>query len=567
MTSTLVARAPAANTTRTEAPRTDASAPKSGLVLGIILTTYLMIILDATIVITALPKIHVALGFSATGLTWVQNAYTLTFGGFLLLGARAGDILGRRRVFVAGIALFTVASLMGGLAQTSSWLLIARAVQGIGAAIAAPSTLALLQISFREGPERAKAIGAYSAVAGAGGSVGLVLGGMLTTWVSWRWGLFINVPIGAALVFLAPRYLPESERSTGHFDLAGAATSTLGMTALVYGFVRAAAAGWGNRVTVASFVAGAALLGAFILTEKRAEQPITPLHLFADRQRLGAYITRVLVVSGMFAMFFFLTQFLQGVDHDSALGAGLAFLPVTAVMFGAARLAPRLAPRVGNTRLLIAGVSTAAVGMAWLSRIGVHTPYFPQIAVPMLLLGLGIGTALTPLTTAGVAGVDPKDAGAASGVVNVAQQLGSSLGLGILVTVFAAASRGATRHPVGSTVAVQAQNELAHAVSTSLRGSAIFLALGLAVVVALMRRPRATESLAVVDIEADFDTEVIPAPTTLAHLAPVATGQGGYPSPAGAMTATSSFMHADSHVSAERFMAPESDATEQRKCS
>ncbi len=489
MSTTLVQRAP-------EPVSPVEGARKRSLVLGIILATYLMIILDATIVITALPQIHRSLGFSSTGLSWVQNAYTLTFGGFLLLGARAGDILGRRRVFVAGIALFTLASLMGGLAQSSSWLLAARAVQGIGAAIAAPSTLALLQISFPEGPERARAIGAYSAVAGGGGSIGLVLGGMLTSWVSWRFGLFINVPIGAVLIFLAPRYLPESERRSGHFDLAGAASSTLGMTALVYGFVRAASAGWGNRVTVASFVAGVALLGTFIATEMRAEQPITPLHLFASRERSGAYAARVLVVSGMFAMFFFLTQFLQGVRDFSALQAGLAFLPVTAVMFGAARMAPRLAPRFGNSRLLVGGVFLAMVGMAWLSRITADTSYFPQIALPMLLLGLGIGTALTPLTTAGVAGVDPKDAGAASGVVNVAQQLGSSLGLGILITVFAAASRKAAEHPVGATVKLQAQHELARAVGTSLRGSTLFLALGLVVVAVIMRQPaRATESV------------------------------------------------------------------------
>ncbi len=467
--------------------RGEATNPR--LVLGIILATYLMIILDATIVITALPKIHRALGFSSTGLSWVQNAYTLTFGGLLLLGARAGDILGRRRVFVAGIALFTLASLLGGLAESATWLLAARAVQGVGAAIAAPSTLALLQISFREGPERARAIGAYSAVAGGGGSVGLVLGGMLTSWVSWRWGLFINVPIGVALVFLAPRYLPEGERRHGRFDLAGAATSTLGMTSLVFGFVRAASAGWGDRVTLASFVAGAVLLGVFVLTEIRAEQPITPLRLFANRERSGAYLARVLVVSGMFAMFFFLTQFLQGVQGYSALHAGLAFLPVTAVMFAAARTAPRIAPRVGNTPLLIGGVATALVGMAWLSRIGAETPYFPQIALPMLLLGLGIGTALTPLTTAGMAGVEPQDAGAASGVVNVAQQLGSSLGLGILITVFAAASHSVARLPAGAAVHSAARQVLAHAVSTSLRGSAVFLALGLAVVVVVMRRP------------------------------------------------------------------------------
>ena len=490
MSSTLVERVPEQGRSSGSTRR----APHPALILSIILTTYLMIILDATIIITALPKIHRALGFSATGLSWVQSAYTLTFGGFLLLGARAGDILGRRRVFVVGIALFTFASLMGGLAQSSSWLLAARAVQGIGAAIAAPSTLALLQISFREGPERARAIGAYSAVAGGGGSIGLVLGGMLTSWVSWRWGLFINVPIGMVLVVLAPRYLPESERKHGHFDLVGAATSTLGMTALVYGFVRAASAGWTNPGTVTSFVLGVVLLVAFVLNERRAEQPITPLHLFADRERAGSYVVRMLVVSGMFAMFFFLTQFFQGVLGYSALQAGVAFLPVTAVMFAAARLAPRIGPRVGNMRLLAGGVATALVGMALLSRITLTSHYFPTIAIPMLLLGIGIGTALTPLTTAGVAGVAPEDAGAASGLVNVAQQLGASLGLGILVTVFASASHAPDHRVPASASALVARQELAHGVATALRGSAIFLVLGLVTVVTVMWRPIRTEA-------------------------------------------------------------------------
>jgi EmrB/QacA subfamily drug resistance transporter len=506
MTSTLTTRAP-----------THPSEPDAGrnpvVVLGIILTTYLMIILDATIVITALPDIHRALHFSSTGLSWVQNAYTLTFGGLLLLGARAGDILGRRRVFVAGIALFTFASLMGGLAESAAWLLTARAVQGIGAAIAAPSTLALLQVSFREGPERTRAVGAYSAVAGGGGSIGLVLGGMLTSWISWRWGLFINVPIGIVLICLAPRYLPETERRPGRFDLWGAATSTLGMTTLVFGFVRAASSGWSDSLAVASFIASGLLLVAFVITEKRAEQPITPLHLFANRERSGSYVARMLLVSGMFAMFFFMTQFFQGVLGYSALQAGLAFLPVTAVMFAAVRVVPRIVARVGNARLLAGGVFVALVGMAWLSRLSVGTPLFPQIVLPMALLGIGIGSALVPLTTAGIAGVRPDDAGAASGLVNVAQQLGGSLGLGILVTVFAAASHVALPHPAGgSSLHSAAQQHLAYAIGRALTGSAVFLALGLVVVVGVMRTPRsapvpatlASEELAEV-LESAFD--------------------------------------------------------------
>lgn len=458
----------------------DGHAHNPSLVLGLILACYLMIIVDVSVIITALPDIHAALGFSAPDLSWVQNAYTLTFGGLLLLGARAGDILGRRRVFVAGIALFTAASLAAGLAQTSGWLLAARAAQGLGAAIAAPSTLALLTTTFAEGPERTRAIALYGAVAGGGSSAGLVLGGMLTDWASWRYGLFVNVPIGLALVLLAPRHLPETERHGGRFDLAGAATSTLGMTALVYGFVRAASDGWARPGTLAAFAAGVALLVAFVGNERRAEQPITPLRLFASRERSGAYAARILVVGGMYSMFFFLTQYLQGVRGYNPLEAGLAFLPMTLVMFAMARVVPRLATRVGSTQLLLGGLLVAVAGMAWLSRLSAGTAFLPDIALPLVLLGAGIGVAFTPLTASGVAGVAEADAGAASGVVNVAQQLGGSLGLAVLVTVFASAERHAGPH------AVQA---LAHGVATAITGSAMLLALAIAVVLVVMRAP------------------------------------------------------------------------------
>jgi EmrB/QacA subfamily drug resistance transporter len=478
-------------------PTRRSAGASSNVVLAIILASYLMLVLDVSVIITALPKIHRALHFSPTSLSWVQNAYTLTFGGLLLLGARAGDILGRRRMFVMGIGLFTLASLAGGLAQSADWLLAARAVQGIGAAIAAPSTLALLLVSFREGHERTRAIAYYSAVAAGGGSVGLVLGGILTSWASWRFGLFINVPLGAALIWFAPRYLTETDRRSGRFDLPGAATSTLGMTALVYGFVRAAADGWGDRLTVASFAASLVLLAGFVRTELGAEEPITPLHLFASRERSGAYIARVLVTSGMFSTFFFLTQFLQGVLDYSALEAGIAFLPMTLVMFALGRVVPRIVGRVGNTRLMAAGLLTALVGIAWLSRLAADTAYFPGIALPLALLGFGMGIAFAPLTSAGVAGVEASDAGAASGLVNVAQQLGGSLGLGILITVFASASSSAAHDRLAAVSArVQAQHELAHGVATALTGSAVFLALALAVVMVVIRRPAPVEAFA-----------------------------------------------------------------------
>src|SRR6201999_3957661 len=428
---------------RANARRTaNAGAANPAIVLAIILGCYLMVVLDASVVITALPDIRTDLGFSPASLSWVQNIYALAFGGLLLLGARMGDLLGRRQVFVGGIALFTVASMLGGLAQSETWLLAARALQGVGAAIAAPSTLALLTISFPEGSERTRAIALYSAVASAGASVGLVLGGMLTTWISWRWSLFINVPIGIVLISLAPTYLPETERHTGAFDLAGAATSTLGMSALVYGLVRAAETSWGDAVALGAFAGAALMLAAFVAIEKRARQPITPLRLFASRQRVGAYAARLLMVGAMFGMFFYLTQFLQGAEGYSAFKAGLAFLPVTVTIFAMVKVVPRLLGRVGPYRVLIGGLVLALVGLLWLSRITTGSDYWLGVALPMLLVGGGMGLAFTPLTQAAIAGVDNHDAGAASGLVNVFQQLGSTIGIGVLVTVFAAASEG-----------------------------------------------------------------------------------------------------------------------------
>lgn len=451
------------------------------MVLPIILATYLMIVLDASVVITALPKIHTALDFSSAALSWVQSAYALTFGGFLLLGARAGDLLGRRTVFMLGIGVFTFASFWAGLAQSPGELLAARAVQGLGGAVAAPSTLALLTITYPEGEARTRALAAYSAVAGAGGSIGLVLGGLLTDLISWRAGMFINVPVGVALLYLAPRHLPETQPQSGHFDIKGAITSTLGMTAIVFGFVRVASADWTDLVALASFAAGLALMTAFVVNERRAAQPITPLRLFASRERSGAYAARMLVIGGMFSMFFFLSQYLQGVRGFSPLAAGLAFLPMTLVMFTMVRLVPRMTARLGSGALLSGGLAMAAIGMTWLSRLGETTPFFPGIALPLVLLGLGMGSALTPLTAAGIADVHPADAGAASGLVNAAQQLGLSLGLSVLVTVFSSAGGDTATDGYG----------LTRAITAALTGSAVLITLGLAVAVVFAQRPAA----------------------------------------------------------------------------
>jgi EmrB/QacA subfamily drug resistance transporter len=449
-------------------------------VLGIVLLSYLMIVLDISIVITALPQVRQDLGFSATSLSWVQNAYTLAFGGLLLLGARAGDILGRRRTFVAGLVLFTAASLAIGLAQSAGWLLTARAVQGVGAAVLAPSTLALLTTSFPPGRERTRAIGLYGAVAGVGASLGLVVGGILTDWISWRAGFFLNLPIGIALILVARRFLPETEPRPGRLDVIGALSSTAGMTALVYGLVRSADSGWSDPVTVAALAIGVVLLVLFLLDQRRAEQPIMPLRLFASRERAGAYAGRLLFLGGMLSFWFFVTQYLQGVLGYSPRETGFAFLPTTLVNFAVALAVPWLTRRLGNARLLAGSLLLAVIGMFWLGQVSADSSYLTGVALPMLLIGAGQGGALAPLTSAGVSGVDAEDAGAAGGVVNVAHQLGGSLGLGLLVTVFAAAG----------SADLAGRDLLAHQMAAALTAGAVLLALAFVVVaVLIVRRP------------------------------------------------------------------------------
>jgi EmrB/QacA subfamily drug resistance transporter len=456
-----------------------ADASHRAAVLAIVLVSYLMIVLDISIVITGLPKIQQSFALSPTELSWVQSAYTLAFGGLLLLGARAGDILGRRRMFIAGLALFTVASLAVGLAQSAAWLIAARAIQGVGAAILAPSTLALLTTNFPEGTERTRALAYYSAVAGVGASVGLVLGGVVADWLSWRVGFYINVPIGLALIAGARRYLSESERRPGDFDVPGALSSTLGMTALVYGLVRSTTAGWSDRLTVASLAAGLVLLVFLVFNERRAKQPIMPLRLFASRERAGAYAARVLYLGAMMGFWFFTTQFLQGVLGFGPFAAGVAFLPTTLPNFAAAMTVPTLARRLGNGRLLAGSLTLTLIGMAWLSRISADAAYLTSVALPMVLIGLGQGGALAPLTAAGVAGVAAEDAGAAAGLVNVAHQLGGSLGLAVLVVVFATADSGV----------LDARELLAHRIGASLTAGTVMLVLALALVLVLIVRP------------------------------------------------------------------------------
>ena len=453
-----------------------ASPVRHGPLLAIIMTSYLMIVIDISIVITGLPKIQAGLGFTPVGLSWVQNAYTLAFGGLLMLGARAGDILGRRRMFIAGLSVFTLASLAIGLAQSAQWLLIARAVQGMGSAILAPSTLALLSTNFREGAERTRALSLYAAAAGIGATLGLVLGGLFADLVSWRAGFFINLPIGLLLIAGAHRYISETPTHAGRFDIAGAASSTLGMSMLVYGLVRAAEQGWGDRITLAALSCGIVLLGLFIFIESRASQPVLPLRLFAHRERSGAYAARMLFLGGMVGFWFFSTQFLQGVLGFSPLLAGLAFLPTTVPNFASAMLVPRLVRRFGNGTVLAGGLIVGIIGLAWLGQATTYASYLPSIALPMILIGMGQGCVLAPLTVSAVAGVAPSDAGAASGLVNVAHQLGGSLGLGILVVVYSSAA------PAG----LFGRELLAHRIAMVMDSGAVMLALALMIVLALI---------------------------------------------------------------------------------
>jgi EmrB/QacA subfamily drug resistance transporter len=460
--------------------------------------------LDATVVNIALPHIQNGLHFSATSLSWVMNGYTLTFGGLLLLGGRAGDILGRRRMFLAGIVIFTLASLAGGLAPNAAVLLAARAVQGIGGALASPAVLALVVSGFAEGRERIRALAIYSAVVTGGGSLGLVLGGVITQWASWRWVLFVNVPIGIAVTVLTPRFVAETPRLPGRFDLPGAVTSTAGVAALVYGFIRAASSGWGDGISIAAFTAAAVLLAAFVWGETRAPQPITPLRLFASAGRSGSFVARLLLVGGMFGMFFFLTQFLQEVLGFSPLTTGIAFLPMTVLLFAVSRLAPRLIPLFGGRRLMLAGMVPVIIGMAWLSRVSPETGYWSGVFGPMALLGAGMGVVFVPLTTASLAGVRPEESGAASSMVNVMQQLGGSVGLAVLVAVFGTATRNSLAHPVaGLSAAAEHAHVLSHGMSTAFALAAAFDVAALVVIAAFIRdrKPVVPDTPAALDEE------------------------------------------------------------------
>src|SRR5215472_10311716 len=364
-------------TTASGAPVAGITRPRLGLALLVIATAQLMVVLDATIVNVALPYIQRALGFSGSGLEWVVNGYALAFGGLMLLGGRAGDLLGRRRVFIGGLVVFSAASLAGGLATSQAWLLAARAVQGAGAALTAPAALALIATTFPQGRPRNRAMGVYAAMSVAGGAFGLIAGGLLTTYASWRWVLFVNVPIGLAAALAAPRVLPESPRQRGRFDLPGAITGTGGIVALVYGLVNAATSPdrvshWGDAKVVASLAASVALLAAFAVIETRSKRPLLPVRLLADRNRTGANLVMLCIGTAIFGMFFFLTVFLQSAWGYSALRTGAAYLPLMAGILVASGAVAQLVSRVGARPLLLAGTPATAGGLYWLSRLTEH---------------------------------------------------------------------------------------------------------------------------------------------------------------------------------------------------
>lgn len=423
-----------------EDPKTSPRRP--GVALAVIGAAQLMVVLDASIVNVALPSIQRALRFGGANLEWVINAYTLAFGGLLLLGGRTGDLFGRRRMFMVGVGLFTLASLAGGLATTQAWLVACRALQGVGGAIASPTALSLVTSNFAQGRARNRAMGVYSAMSGAGGAVGVLLGGILTSALSWRWVLFVNVPIGLAVVMLAPRVLVETERHPGRLDLAGALSATAGMSLLVYGLVHAATHQWGNPGTVAPLVAAGVLIPVFVVLEFRTPGALMPLRLFANSSRSGAYAVTLAIGTAIFAMFYFLTLFLQDVLGFSPLKTGFAYLPFAATIMVVASGVSRLVGRTGPLPPILAGTLSAAGGLLWVSQVDTHSTYAGSLLGPMLLVAGGMAACFVPLTLTAVADVAPRDGGIAAALLNSGQQVGGSLGLAVLGTVAASVTRG-----------------------------------------------------------------------------------------------------------------------------
>jgi EmrB/QacA subfamily drug resistance transporter len=475
---------------------TAAQAPRRlGLALTVIATAQLMIVLDLTIVTVALRHIQTALSFSGSNLEWVVNAYAVTFGGLLLLGGRSGDLLGRRRVFIAGLVVFVAASLLGGFATDQAWLVTARAVQGAGAAMAAPTALSLIAVTFPEGPPRTRATAVYSAMAIVGLVAGLLAGGLLVTYLSWRWVFFVNVPIGLAVVAGAARVLPTSGRRPGRFDLPGAVTVTAGVALLVYGLSNAATtkdgvSHWGDTKVVVSLAAAAVLLAAFAVIEARSTEPLLPFRILRSRDRSGAYLISLCTGTALLGMFFFLTLFVQDVWGYSALRTGLAYLPFIPTVLITTVITQQAVTRIGARSLLTAGAAISAGAMFWLSRITEHSTFADGMLGPVLLLGAGLGPLFVLIFLVGLTKVRDNDTGVASSMVNVGQQVGGSIGLAVIGTVAWSAVASSLHSQAAALHARVYDHALATGFSRGYLVSAAIMALAAIIALALIRIKR-----------------------------------------------------------------------------
>ncbi|HEX4735619.1 MAG TPA: MFS transporter [Thermoleophilaceae bacterium] len=449
--------------------------------LVVVCLAQFMVILDATIVNVALPSIQRGLHFSTTDLQWVINSYTLMFGGFLLLGGRAADFFGRRRLFLAGVVVFSAASLINGLASSSEMLIVGRGLQGLGGALVSPAALSIITTTFAEGPDRNKALGVWSAIAAGGAAVGLLLGGVLTDFLSWEWCFFVNVPVGILAVLAALRYVPNtlSEHKPDSIDIAGAVAVTSGLVVLVYAIVKAQTWGFGSGQTLGLAAVAAALLATFVWIETRSKAPLVRLGIFRKRTLTGANIGMTLTAAGMFSMFFFATLYIQEVLGYSPLKAGLAFLPVTALIIVGAGVAQQGIKRIGARMQSVVGISVAAGGMFLLTGLPVDGSYVSDLLPGLLLIAFGMGMTFVPITLMATTGVHGDDQGLASGLLNTAQQVGGALGLAALSTVAFnhAASHGGSK--------VEA---LVSGYTTAFTVSGILLAAGAALILVLIRR-------------------------------------------------------------------------------
>ncbi len=412
------------------------------LALALLAMAQFVVVLDASIVNVALPSIGRELDFAQGDLSWVINSYTLFFGGFLLLGGRLADLLGRRRMFIWGMWLFALASLAGGLAQSDIWLIVARAVQGLGAALISPAALAIVTTTFAEGSERNRALGVWGAVAGSGGAAGVLLGGILTDGLGWEWVLFVNVPIGIAAALIAPRFLGESrDTSRGSFDIAGAVSVTAGLALLVYTLVDANDAGWASTQTIGLGAVSLALLAAFVAIELRTRHPLVPFSIFKLRTLRGANVVGLLLGMSLFSMFFFISLYMQQVLGYEPLKAGLAYLPLAGTIILSAGAASALVTRIGFKPTLIAGMLFVTAGLVWFAQVSAPGgSYVGDVLFPSLLAAVGLGLAFVPTTIAAVTGIEPNEAGLASGLINTSQQVGGALGLAVLAAVATAST-------------------------------------------------------------------------------------------------------------------------------